>query len=139
MLDDHLSFANHNVMVSRLIALVGCVLLAGSPAINAARIAEHAREHADAQSGHSHSRGNTPHHQHESDGDPVPASHRLVDHAIRLPHSSSDQAPLVSVEMAPVAQALADWHLPSISLVTEPLGFHEPPGPSPGHILPLRI
>lgn len=126
-------------MVLRVIAIVGCVLLAGSPAINAARIAEHAREHADASADHSHRDAHKPHHQHESDGEPVPASHRTVDHAIRLPHDNSDRSTLVSIEVAPVTISIVNWFLPSITLLTEPLGFHAPPGPLPGHILPLRI
>lgn len=131
--------ANHTRMVGRLLAIIACALMAGSPAITAARIAEHAAEHADADAGHSHYHGDAPHHQHDSDGEPVSPSRDTVDPAVRHSHVGSELSSVLNLGFAPIATSIVDWPLPQFALATKPFDFHGPPGPSPGHVLSLRI
>jgi hypothetical protein len=63
-------------MVFRATTILCCFLTTSVPAFTLAQVIEHAHEHLEALltgHGHTHDDGETPHHDHEGDGTPIPA------------------------------------------------------------------
>lgn len=116
-----------------------CLALATGPAITAARIADHAREHAEEHAAHSHTNGDTPHHEHDPDGEPLPVGDLTAACTARLVNDGAFSVTLLPLEQVSIDPPVMDLPVASTSCLEMQQRFRGPPGPSPGHTLPLLI
>ncbi len=119
-------------MFGRAGSILLCAMTAFCPALCAAELAGHADDHAHpllADNAHSHPQNHVPHHEHDSNGDPVPyAQHTCIC------SGNSLTSPVVQIpQMLPLAIAAPDVDLrpaalarfvagPARSALTDPGG-----------------
>lgn len=130
-------------MVFRATTILCCFLAASVPALTLAQVMEHAHEHEEAlltDDGHSHDDGDTPHHEHEEDGSPIPADKSAG--MVRVAPPTFAKILIQPTDPVPFASGSAETPARQQAL----LGFlalkeHIPPPnvPSPGDTLPLLI
>lgn len=130
-------------MFSRPIAWFCCLLTALAPTLLVASVTAHAHEHSRAASGameHGPCDGHVPHHRHDPDGQPIPASLQATFLSARP--ACGDTLSMPSAAGQPLFTALFD--VPHGVSPVSVRAFvdrrsRSPTVPSPGDILPLLI
>ncbi len=128
-------------MHSRSMAILSSLLTALGSVSSVASILAHAGKHVEAAEtgvGHVHGDGQMPHHEHESDGDPIPATSHPT---FCGPRPASGTAQFALVMPAPISSVIqpeftfACHCTPSLRHFLMCL----PRVPAPGDVLPLLI
>ena len=130
-------------MLSRATTLLCCFLTTSVPALTLAQVIEHAHEHLEALltgHGHIHDDGESPHHDHEEDGSPIPADKSTG--MVRVAPPTLAKILIQPIEPTPFASSLLHADAGRLaSIGYSAFNEHIPPPyvPSPGDTLPLLI